>query len=90
MLVCLGFLHIKATSRRPRPRERDRDRRIRLRHAGRMAGNAAFYGGLTGCCDRLDRAQHHLPAATGEQNGSFKILQDSLSGITRIADCNCC
>ena len=84
MLVCLGFLHIKAHIAAG----------LGLLSAiaiavfaygmpAGMAGNAAFYGGLTGL----------LPIGwivlniiflqqLAEQNGSFKILQDSLSGIT--------
>ena len=84
MLVCLGFLHIKAHIAAG----------LGLLAAVavavfaygmpvEMAGQAAFYGGLTGL----------LPIGwivlniiflqqLAEQNGSFKILQDSLSGIT--------
>ena len=84
MLVCLGFLHIKAHIAAG----------LGLIAAiaiavfaygmpAGMAGNAAFFGGLTGL----------LPIGwivlniiflqqLAEQNGSFKILQDSLSGIT--------
>ncbi len=84
MLVCLGFLHIKAHIAAG----------LGLVSAiaiavfaygmpAGMAGNAAFFGGLTGL----------LPIGwivlniiflqqLAEQNGSFKILQDSLSGIT--------
>ena len=84
MLVCLGFLHIKAHIAAG----------LGLLAAiaiavfaygmpAGMAGNAAFFGGLTGL----------LPIGwivlniiflqqLAEQNGSFKILQDSLSGIT--------
>ena len=84
MLVCLGFLHIKAHIAAG----------LGLLSAiaiavfaygmpAGMAGNAAFFGGLTGL----------LPIGwivlniiflqqLAEQNGSFKILQDSLSGIT--------
>jgi lactate permease len=85
MLVCLGFLHIKAHIAAG----------LGLLSAiaiavfaygmpASMAGNAAFFGGLTGL----------LPIGwivlniiflqqLAEQNGSFKILQDSLSGITK-------
>jgi lactate permease len=84
MLVCLGFLHIKAHIAAG----------LGLLSAiaiavfaygmpAGMAANAAFFGGLTGL----------LPIGwivlniiflqqLAEQNGSFKILQDSLSGIT--------
>ncbi|MDB5870071.1 MAG: L-lactate transport [Polaromonas sp.] len=84
MLVCLGFLHIKAHIAAG----------LGLVAAvlvavfaygmpADMAGRAAVYGGLTGL----------LPIGwivlniiflqqLAEQNGSFKILQDSLSGIT--------
>jgi lactate permease len=84
MLVCLGFLHIKAHIAAG----------LGLVSAiaiavfaygmpASMAGNAALFGGLTGL----------LPIGwivlniiflqqLAEQNGSFKILQDSLSGIT--------
>ncbi|CAM3549382.1 L-lactate permease [Polaromonas hydrogenivorans] len=84
MLVCLGFLHIKAHIAAG----------LGLIAAilvavfaygmpADMAGRAALYGGFTGL----------LPIGwivlniiflqqLAEQNGSFKILQDSLSGIT--------
>ena len=84
MLVCLGFLHIKAHIAAG----------LGLLAAvlvavfaygmpAGMAGMAAMYGGFTGL----------LPIGwivlniiflqqLAEQNGSFKILQDSLSGIT--------
>lgn len=84
MLVCLGFLHIKAHIAAG----------LGLIAAfavavfgygmpAGMAGNAAFFGGLTGL----------LPIGwivlniiflqqLAEGNGSFKVLQDSLSGIT--------
>ena len=84
MLVALGFLHIRAHSAAG----------LGLLAAvgvavfaygmpAGMAGTAALYGGLTGL----------LPIGwivlniiflqqMAEQNGSFKILQDSLSGIT--------
>jgi len=84
MLVCLGFLHIKAHIAAG----------LGLLAAVAvavlaygmplaLAGNAAFYGGLTGL----------LPIGwivlniiflqqLAEGNGSFKVLQDSLSGIT--------
>ena len=84
MLVCLGFLHIKAHIAAG----------LGLVSAlgiavfaygmpAAMAGEAAFLGGLTGL----------LPIGwivlniiflqqLAEQNGSFKVLQDSLSGIT--------
>ena len=84
MLVALGFLHIKAHIAAA----------LGLSAAvlvavfaygmpAGMAGSAALYGGLTGL----------LPIGwivlniiflqqLAEQNGSFKILQDSLSGIT--------
>ncbi len=84
MLVALGFLHIKAHIAAA----------LGLVAAfivavfgygmpAGMAGNAAFYGGLTGL----------LPIGwivlniiflqqLAEGNGSFKVLQDSLSGIT--------
>ena len=84
MLVCLGFLHMKAHLAAA----------LGLISAiaiavfaygmpADMAGRAAFFGGLTGL----------LPIGwivlniiflqqLAEQNGSFKILQDSLSGIT--------
>ena len=84
MLVCLGFLHIKAHIAAG----------LGLASAlaiavlaygmpAGMAGKAAFLGGLTGL----------LPIGwivlniiflqqLAEQNGSFKVLQDSLSGIT--------
>jgi len=84
MLVCLGFLHIKAHIAAG----------LGLIAAvlvavfaygmpADMAGRAAMYGGFTGL----------LPIGwivlniiflqqLAEQNGSFKILQDSLSGIT--------
>jgi lactate permease len=84
MLVCLGFLHIKAHMAAG----------LGLLSAlviaifvygmpSTMAGQAAVLGGLTGL----------LPIGwivlniiflqqLAEQNGSFKILQDSLSGIT--------
>jgi lactate permease len=85
MLVCLGFLHIKAHIAAG----------LGLLSAlviailaygmpAEMAGKAALLGGFTGL----------LPIGwivlniiflqqLAEQNGSFKILQDSLSGITR-------
>jgi lactate permease len=85
MLVCLGFLHIKAHIAAA----------LGLCSAlaiavlgygmpAAMAGKAAFLGGLTGL----------LPIGwivlniiflqqLAEQNGSFKILQDSLSSITK-------
>ena len=84
MLVCLGFLHMKAHLAAA----------LGLISAiaiavfaygmpADMASRAAFFGGLTGL----------LPIGwivlniiflqqLAEQNGSFKILQDSLSGIT--------
>lgn len=84
MLVCLGFLHIKAHVAAA----------LGLLAAfgvavfaygmpGGMAARAAMYGGFTGL----------LPIGwivlniiflqqLAEQNGSFKVLQDSLSGIT--------
>ena len=84
MLVCLGFLHIKAHIAAG----------LGLIAAilvavfaygmpADMAGRAALYGGFTGL----------LPIGwivlniiflqqLAEQNGSFKVLQDSLSGIT--------
>jgi lactate permease len=84
MLVCLGFLHVKAHMAAA----------LGLLSAvliailaygmpPEMAGKAAILGGLTGL----------LPIGwivlniiflqqLAEQNGSFKILQDSLSGIT--------
>ena len=84
MLVCLGFLHIKAHIAAG----------LGLIAAivvavfaygmpAEMAGRAALYGGFTGL----------LPIGwivlniiflqqLAEQNGSFKVLQDSLSGIT--------
>jgi lactate permease len=84
MLVCLGFLHMKAHLAAG----------LGLLSAlaiaivvygmpGEMAGKAALLGGLTGL----------LPIGwivlniiflqqLAEQNGSFKVLQDSLSGIT--------
>ena len=84
MLVCLGFLHMKAHLAAA----------LGLISAiviavfaygmpADMAGRAAFFGGLTGL----------LPIGwivlniiflqqLAEQNGSFKLLQDSLSGIT--------
>ncbi len=84
MLVCLGFLHIKAHIAAG----------LGLAAAmvvavfaygmpAGMAANAAFYGGLTGL----------LPIGwivlniiflqqLAEGNGSFEVLQDSLSGIT--------
>ena len=84
MLVCLGFLHIKAHIAAG----------LGLVSAlviaivvygmpAEMAGKAAFLGGLTGL----------LPIGwivlniiflqqLAEQNGGFKVLQDSLSGIT--------
>ena len=85
MLICLGFLHIKAHIAAG----------LGLASAlaiaimaygmpAEMAGKAALLGGFTGL----------LPIGwivlniiflqqLAEQNGSFKILQDSLSGITR-------
>ncbi len=85
MLICLGFLHIKAHIAAG----------LGLISAlaiailgygmpAEMAGKAALLGGFTGL----------LPIGwivlniiflqqLAEQNGSFKILQDSLSGITR-------
>ncbi len=85
MLICLGFLHIKAHIAAG----------LGLVSAlaiailgygmpAEMAGRAALLGGFTGL----------LPIGwivlniiflqqLAEQNGSFKILQDSLSGITR-------
>jgi len=85
MLICLGFLHIKAHIAAG----------LGLVSAlaiailgygmpAEMAGKAALLGGFTGL----------LPIGwivlniiflqqLAEQNGSFKILQDSLSGITR-------
>ena len=84
MLVCLGFLHVKAHWAAA----------LGLLSAlaiatfaygmpAQMAGTAAFFGGLTGL----------LPIGwivlniiflqqLAEQNGSFAVLQDSLSGIT--------
>ncbi|NVO04964.1 MAG: L-lactate permease, partial [Rhodoferax sp.] len=84
MLVCLGFLHIKAHIAAG----------LGLLSAlaiavlgygmpAEMAGKAALFGGFTGL----------LPIGwivlniiflqqLAEQNGSFKVLQDSLSGIT--------
>ena len=84
MLVCLGFLHLKAHLAAG----------LGLIAAllvavlaygmpAQMAGLAAFYGGITGL----------LPIGwivltiiflqqLAEENGSFKVLQDSLSGIT--------
>jgi lactate permease len=84
MLVCLGFLHIKAHIAAG----------LGLLSAltiavvgygmpAEMAGKAALLGGFTGL----------LPIGwivlniiflqqLAEQNGSFKVLQDSLSGIT--------
>jgi lactate permease len=85
MLVCLGFLHIKAHIAAG----------LGLLSAfviavfvygmpASMAGNAAFLGGLTGLLPIgwivLNIIFLHQLT---EQNGSFKILQDSIAGITQ-------
>jgi len=85
MLVGLGFLHLKAHIAAG----------LGLLAAlviavfaygmpASMAGNAAFYGGLTGLLPIgwivLNIIFLHQLT---EQNGSFKILQDSIAGITQ-------
>ena len=85
MLACLGFLHIKAHIAAG----------LGLLSAfviavfvygmpASMAGNAAFYGGLVGLLPIgwivLNIIFLHQLT---EQNGSFKILQDSIAGITQ-------
>jgi lactate permease len=85
MLACLGFLHIKAHIAAG----------LGLLSAfiiavfvygmpASMAGNAAFLGGLTGLLPIgwivLNIIFLHQLT---EQNGSFKVLQDSIAGITQ-------
>ena len=85
MLVGLGFLHLKAHIAAA----------LGLIAAlaiavfaygmpASMAGNAAFYGGLTGLLPIgwivLNIIFLHQLT---EQNGSFKVLQDSIAGITQ-------
>jgi lactate permease len=84
MLVCLGFLHIKAHIAAGLGLVSALVIAILAYHMpAEMAGKAAFLGGLTGL----------LPIGwivlniiflqqLSEQSGGFKILQDSLSGIT--------
>ena len=84
MLVCLGFFHIKAHIAAG----------LGLLAALAVAvfayGMPAEHGGQGGAvrrlhraaADRLDRAQHHLPAPAGRAERRFKVLQDSLAGIT--------
>ena len=85
MLVALGFLHIKAhIAAGTGPGGGDASSPIfAYGMPAEMAGRAALFGGFTGL----------LPIGwivlniiflqqLAEQNGSFKILQDSLSGIT--------
>ncbi len=84
MLVALGFLHIKAHIAAGLGLIAALLVAVFIYHmpAG-MAGNAALLGGLTGLLPigwivlNIIFLQQLL-----EQNGSFKILQDSLSGIT--------
>ena len=84
MLVCLGFLHLKAHLAAG----------LGLIAAllvavlaygmpAQMAGLAAFYGGITGLLPIgwIGLTLMFLQQLA-EENGSFKVLQDSLSGIT--------
>jgi lactate permease len=84
MLVGLGFLHLKAHVAAAAGLVAALVIAIFVygMPAG-MAGNAAFYGGLTGLLPIgwivLNIIFLHQLT---EQNGSFKILQDSIAGIT--------
>src|SRR5208282_3630264 len=84
MLVGLGFLHLKAHIAAAAGLATALAIAIAVYHMpAAMAGNAALLGGLTGLLPIgwivLNIIFLHQLT---EQNGSFRILQDSVAGIT--------
>ncbi len=84
MLVGLGFLHMKAHIAAGAGSVAALIISVFVYNMpAEMAGRAALFGGFTGLLPiGWIVLEHHLLHQLTEQNGSFKVLQDSLSGIT--------